>query len=372
MSVVAALVTLEEQTDDKYLREVIAEIRGDVEGGMVLSKAFARHPKVFNRLYVAMIEAGESSGTLDMVLDRVATQIEKENKLKRRVKGAMVYPLVVITFATLVLIFMLMFIVPVFAKVFDDLGGELPKPTQLVMGASNLLRGWWFIIFPPVGGLIFGFRRWKQTESGRQVWDRFKLRIPMKIGDVVHKIALARFSRTLSTLVAAGVDIIKALEITGATSGNWVIEQSLDNVRTRVQEGAPISQPLADDPVVPADGQPHGQDRRGDRRARQDARQDRRLLRGRGRHAHPVADLDHRADHDDRRRRHGRNDRDLHVPADVQDARAHQVAPAGVLPRQTSQAARSKSVPPNGGRHPFSQGDMSSMPLIRYRSCRRR
>jgi type IV pilus assembly protein PilC len=252
VSVVAALVTLEEQTEDKYLREVIAEIRSDVEGGMVLSKAFARHPKVFNRLYVSMIEAGESSGTLDKVLDRAATQIEKENKLRRRVKGAMVYPSVVITFASLVLTFMLLFIVPVFAQIFEDLNGELPKPTQFVMGMSNLLRHWWFIIFPLLIGLFFAFRRWKQTESGRQIWDRFKLKIPMKIGAVVHKVALARVSRTLATLIAAGVDIIKALEITGATAGNWVVEQSLENVKHRVHEGAPISQPLSEDPTFPA------------------------------------------------------------------------------------------------------------------------
>jgi type IV pilus assembly protein PilC len=251
VSVVAALVTLEEQTEDKYLREVIAEIRADVEGGMVLSKAFSRHPKVFNRLYVSMIEAGESSGTLDAVLDRAATQIEKENKLRRRVKGAMVYPSVVIAFATIVLIFMLLFIVPVFAEIFETLGGELPKPTQLVMGMSNGLRDWWFVIFPLVIGLIFAFRHWKKTEQGRKVWDRFKLKIPMKIGAVVHKVALARTSRTLATLIAAGVDIIKALEITGATSGNWVVEQSLENVRTRVHEGAPISQPLSEDSVFP-------------------------------------------------------------------------------------------------------------------------
>jgi type IV pilus assembly protein PilC len=231
---------------------VIAEIRSDVEGGMVLSKAFARHPKVFNRLYVSMIEAGESSGTLDKVLDRAATQIEKDNKLRRRVKGAMVYPAVVITFASLVLTFMLMFIVPVFAQIFEDLNGELPKPTQFVMAMSSLLRHWWFIIFPLIIGLIFAFRRWKQTESGRQLWDRFKLKIPMKIGAVVHKVALARVSRTLATLIAAGVDIIKALEITGATSGNWVVEQSLENVKHRVHEGAPISQPLSEDPTFPA------------------------------------------------------------------------------------------------------------------------
>ena len=251
VSVVQALVTLEEQTDDKYLAEVIADVRSDVEGGVILSKALARHPKVFNRLFVAMVEAGESSGTLDTVLDRVAVQIEKETQIKRRVKGAMVYPTVVISFAFVVLTFMLLFIIPVFVSVFDSLDGELPKLTQLVMHASNALRNYWFIIFPAIGGMIYGFRRLKRTERGRQVWDRLKLKIPMRVGDVVHKIALARFSRTLSTLVSSGVDIIKALEITGATSGNWVVEESLANIRTRVHDGVPISQPLQEDPVFP-------------------------------------------------------------------------------------------------------------------------
>ena len=251
VSVVQALVTLEEQTDDKYLADVIADVRSDVEGGVILSKALARHPKVFNRLFVAMVEAGESSGTLDTVLDRVAVQIEKETQIKRRVKGAMIYPAVVISFAFLVLTFMLLFIIPVFVNVFDDLNGNLPRLTQFVMNISYAVRHYWFIIFPAIGGLIFAFFRLKRTERGRQVWDRFKLRIPMRVGDVVHKIALARFSRTLSTLVSSGVDIIKALEITGATSGNWVVEQSLADIRMRVHEGVPISQPLQEDPVFP-------------------------------------------------------------------------------------------------------------------------
>jgi type IV pilus assembly protein PilC len=251
VSVVQALVTLEEQTDDKYLADVIADVRSDVEGGVILSKALARHPKVFNRLFVAMVEAGESSGTLDTVLDRVAVQIEKETQIKRRVKGAMIYPAVVISFAFLVLTFMLLFIIPVFVNVFDDLNGNLPRLTQFVMHISYAVRNYWFIIFPAIGGLIFAFFRLKRTERGRQVWDRFKLRIPMRVGDVVHKIALARFSRTLSTLVSSGVDIIRALEITGATSGNWVVEQSLADIRTRVHEGVPISQPLQEDPVFP-------------------------------------------------------------------------------------------------------------------------
>jgi type IV pilus assembly protein PilC len=251
VSVVAALVTLEEQTDDKYLREVITEIRSDVEAGMVLSKAFARHPKVFTRLYVALIEAGESSGTLDDVLDRAATQVEKETKLKRRIKGAMVYPALVTTFASLVLTFMLLFIIPVFVGVYDQLHGHLPSLTQFVMAMSSALRHAWFVIFPAIAGIVFGLRKLKRTEKGRQVWDSFKLRIPMKIGDVVRKVALARMSRTLATLVAAGVDIIKALEIASTTAGNWVIEQSLAHVRERVHEGVPIGATLVGDPVFP-------------------------------------------------------------------------------------------------------------------------
>jgi type IV pilus assembly protein PilC len=252
ISVVGALVVLEEQTEDKYLVEVITQLREDVEAGMLLSQAMAKHSWVFNRLYIAMVETGEAAGILDQVLDRVAFQIEKETKIKRRVKGAMLYPTIVLTFASIVLAGMLMFLVPVFTKIFSQLHGQLPTLTLYVVHASDLLRGYWFVIFPLIGATVFAFRRWKTTESGRQVWDRVKLRVPMKIGDTVRKVTLARFSRTLATLVAAGVDIIKALEITASTAGNWVVEQSLIEVREKVHEGVPISQPLAADPVFPA------------------------------------------------------------------------------------------------------------------------
>ncbi|HEX4526427.1 MAG TPA: type II secretion system F family protein [Gaiellaceae bacterium] len=251
LNVVTALVVLEDQTNDKYLVEVISELREDVEGGLLLSQAMGRHPKVFSRLYVAMVEAGEAAGILDVVLDRVAFQIEKEEAIKRRVKSAMVYPTMVFIFATLVLIGMLLFLVPIFVGIFNELGGQLPTLTQYVLKASNLLRGYWFIIFPVWFALIWGFFRGKKTETGRRIWDRFRLKIPMKIGDVVLKVTMARFSRTLSTLVAAGVDIIKALEITGKTAGNWVVENALADVRAKVHEGVPIAQPLADDPVFP-------------------------------------------------------------------------------------------------------------------------
>ena len=251
LNIVAALVILEEQTDDTYLAEIIGELRADVEGGLLLSQAMARHPKVFSELYVSMVQAGEASGMLDNVLDRVAEQIEKETKLKRRVKGAMVYPTVVFTFACLVLTAMLMFIVPIFAKIFTSLGGHLPMLTQVVVNASNLLRERWYIIFPVVGFMIWGFFRYKKTESGRQMWDRFKLRIPLKIGEVVLKVTMARLLRTLATLVAAGVDIIKALEIAGSTAVNWLIETAIADVRVKVQEGIPIAEPLTQDPLFP-------------------------------------------------------------------------------------------------------------------------
>jgi type IV pilus assembly protein PilC len=198
-----------------------------------------------------MVEAGEAAGILDQVLDRVAFQIEKDTQIKRRVKGAMIYPTMVLVFATLVLIGMLMFLVPIFVKIFSQLGGELPTLTQWVVNASDLMRDRWFVIIPGMVGVVVGFRRWKKTESGRKLWDRFKLKVPMKIGQVVLKVTMARFSRTLSTLVAAGVDIIKALEITGQTAGNWVIEEALDEVRVRVHEGVPIAQPLIENDVFP-------------------------------------------------------------------------------------------------------------------------
>jgi type IV pilus assembly protein PilC len=251
LNVVSSLVILEEQTDDAYFAAVIKELRADVEGGLLLSQALARHPKVFSRLYVAMVEAGEAAGILDQVLDRVAYQIEKETQIKRRVKGAMMYPTMVLIFATLVLIGLLMFLVPVFVNIFAQLHGELPTLTQWVVAASNQLREHWYIIFPGMIGSVWGVRRAKRTEAGRQLWDRTKLKIPMKIGDVVLKVTMARFSRTLSTLVAAGVDIIKALEITGQTAGNWVVEEALAGVRQKVHQGVPIAQPLIENDVFP-------------------------------------------------------------------------------------------------------------------------
>ena len=251
LNIVAALVILEQQTDDLYFATVVKELRADVEGGLLLSQAMRRHPKIFDRLFVSMVSAGEAAGILDEVLDRVAYQIEKATQIKRRVKGAMLYPTMVLVFATLVLTGLLMFLVPVFVKIFGQLGGQLPTLTQYVVSVSDLLRQKYYIIFPILGALIFGLRKYKKTDAGRKKWDQIKLKIPMKIGSVVLKVTMARFSRTLSTLIAAGVDIIQALEITGQSSGNWVIEQALGDVRAKVGEGVPIAQPLVDNPIFP-------------------------------------------------------------------------------------------------------------------------
>jgi type IV pilus assembly protein PilC len=251
LNVVTALVILEEQTEDPKLGSVIAELRSDVEGGLLLSEAMARHPRVFSRLFIAMVEAGEAAGILDVVLDRVAFQIEKETAIKRRVKGAMMYPIVIMTFATLVLIGMLLFLVPVFVDMFAQLHGELPTLTKVVVAASDFLRHRFYIVFPVIGLVIFGFFRAKKTEQGRRVWDRVRIRAPVGIGKVIVKIGMARFSRTLSTLVAAGVDIIRSLEITGSTAGNSIIEDATELVRERVIQGVPIAVPLAEHPIFP-------------------------------------------------------------------------------------------------------------------------
>jgi type IV pilus assembly protein PilC len=181
----------------------------------------------------------------------MAYQIERETKLKSRVKGAMMYPTMVLIFATLVLTGMLLFLVPFFSKVFLTLGGKLPTLTQWVVNASNFIKADWYLIIAFGLAFTFSFKKWRKTAHGRRNWDRFKLKLPMKIGDVVLKITMARFSRTFSTLVAAGVDIIKAIEITSQTSGNWVVEQALIEAKQKVHEGVPISQPLVENDVFP-------------------------------------------------------------------------------------------------------------------------
>lgn len=251
MTILRALMIIEAQTENPKLKEALGAISTDVEGGLPLSDALEKHPKIFNPLYVSMVRAGETGGVLDSSLLRVADQLESAESLRRQVKSAMMYPIVVLVFALGVLTAMLVFIVPTFAGMFTDLGGELPKITQYTMAASDAVKGQWYLILLIGGGGFYAFRRWKESDGGRRTWQRFTLKLPMKVGTVVQKIALARWSRTLSALTAAGVPLLLALEVTGKTSGNAVIEEAMDDVIKSVTSGGTIAAPLREVDVFP-------------------------------------------------------------------------------------------------------------------------
>ena len=252
LPIVRALYILSEQTTNLKLVEVVVLVRKDVEAGLALSEALEKHPKVFGRLYVEMVRAGEIGGILDGVLLRVADQLEKDQELRRKVRSAMTYPIVVLVLAILAASFMLIFIVPVFARMFEDLGGTLPLPTRIAMGASSILTSLYgVLLYVGMAVGVFLFLRWIKTERGRKVWGRVVLKIPAKIGGVVQKVALARFARTFGTLSAAGVPILQAIEITATSAGNWVIENALLKSRDAIREGIPIYKPLESEPVFP-------------------------------------------------------------------------------------------------------------------------
>ena len=251
LAVLRALYVLEEQTSNPRFKKIIKAVQEDVEAGMPLSDAMAKHPAAFDRLYVSMVRAGEAGGALDQTLIRLATQLEKDDSLRRAVKSAMTYPIVIAAFAIMVMMGMLLFIIPIFAAMYKDLGGELPSLTRIMMGTSNVLKGYWFIVFPALALMVWALIRLKNTEQGRRSWDRIKLKLPMKVGPVIQKIAVARFSRTLATLVSSGVPILQAIEITGKTSGNSVIEDSMVDVKESVRSGESIARPLARASVFP-------------------------------------------------------------------------------------------------------------------------
>jgi type IV pilus assembly protein PilC len=252
MTILRALYVLEAQTENKTLAEAIVAVRKDVEAGLPLSDALERHPKIFSPLFVSMTRAGETGGMLDDSLIRVADQLEKEDSLRRQVKSAMTYPAVVLSFAGIVLIALVAFLVPVFIGVFKQFGGELPAITKLTVGMSKAITGYWYALIAGAFGAVWTFRKWKNSSWGRPQWDRFRLRIPMKIGDIVQKIALARWSRTLSALVSAGVPLLQALDITGKTAGNHVVEQAMAGVIDSVKSGGTIADPLKGSAVFPS------------------------------------------------------------------------------------------------------------------------
>jgi type IV pilus assembly protein PilC len=251
MTILRALYVLEAQTENKMLNEAIVAVRKDVEAGLPLSDALERHPKIFDPLFVSMTRAGETGGMLDDALIRVADQLEKADSLRRQVKSAMTYPIVVLTFAGGVLLAMVAFLVPVFIGVFKQFGGDLPAITKLTVAMSNALTGSWYILIVLTFGAVTAFKKWKTSAWGRPQWDRFRLRVPMKIGDIVQKVALARWSRTLSALISAGVPLLQALDITGKTAGNDVVDQAMRGVIENVKGGGTIAEPLKDSPAFP-------------------------------------------------------------------------------------------------------------------------
>jgi type IV pilus assembly protein PilC len=251
MTILRSLYVLEAQTENKKLAETLSKVRKDVEAGLSFSHSLERHPKVFNTIYIAMVRAGETGGVLEDALIRVADQLEKDDALRRQIKAAMVYPGVVLSFALLILVALVTFIVPVFVGVFKQFGGDLPAITKITVGLSAAMRGYWWAILALVFGAVWLFKRWKDSYRGRGQWDAFRLRIPMKIGDIVQKVALARWSSTLSALVAAGVPLLAALDITSKTAGNRVVENAMTDVIESVKRGGTIAAPLKDASVFP-------------------------------------------------------------------------------------------------------------------------
>ena len=252
MSILRSLYVLEVQTESKFLKETIVAVRKDVEAGLSLSDAMDRHPKVFSPLFVAMTMAGEAGGVLEDALMRVADQLQKDASLRKQIKSAMIYPALVIFFAVAVMMALCAFLVPVFIGVFKQFGGELPKITQVSVGMSHAVTGYWWALFLGTGLAVLAFVKWKKSTWGRPQWDHLRLRIPMKIGTIVQQIAVARWSRTLASLTGAGVPLLLALEITGKTGGNVAIEEAMEGVTASVKSGGTIAAPLAQAPIFPS------------------------------------------------------------------------------------------------------------------------
>jgi type IV pilus assembly protein PilC len=251
LSISRSLGVLAAQTENKYLAADLRQVREDVEAGSSLSAALAKHPKAFDNLYVSMVQAGEVGGSIDTVLKNTANQLEKEVELNRKIRGAMTYPVVVVSVIFVIFVVMMLFVVPVFKKLFKTLGGKLPYPTRVVISISNVLLSWRLILFVVI--LVAGyvaFRWWKSTDKGRVVWDRFKMRLPV-IGPLVHKAALSRFASTLSSLLSAGVPVLESLDIVAQASGNAIVQEAVLDTKNGVREGQPFSEPMRQHDVFP-------------------------------------------------------------------------------------------------------------------------
>jgi len=250
LPILRALTILGDQTESKELSKVLVQVRSDVEQGSSLSAAMAKHPKAFNNLFVSMVRAGETGGVLDDVLLQVATQVEKEVELRRKIKSAMTYPIVVLVLVVLIMAAMLLFIVPQFETIYATLDSALPLPTRILLGISRAVRTYWYVVLALGIGGWFAFKRFKATDSGRARVDAVKIRVPV-FGPLFHKVALARFASTGGMLLRAGVPILQALDIVKDTVNNKVISRAVDDVKGSVREGESIAKPLSKHSVFP-------------------------------------------------------------------------------------------------------------------------
>ena len=250
INILKCLDILEAQTKDPVLKPVITEVRKEVVGGSSLTDALAKHPRVFSKLFVSMVRAAEVGGILDLIMDRLAQFLEKEQEVIGRIKGAMVYPVCVLVFAILMVIAMFIFVLPTFKSIFADSGTELPLITKMLFMLSDFIRGNWFLLPLVPFGTVMAVKWYYGTEQGRWNIDGIKLRLPI-VGELIQKMAISRFSRTLGTLVNSGVPVLRALEIVAETAGNVVIARAVDDARNAVREGQRISHPLAASGMFP-------------------------------------------------------------------------------------------------------------------------
>jgi type IV pilus assembly protein PilC len=250
LPIAQCLGILSEQSESKVLRDVTARIAKDVEGGTTLADSFRKYPKAFDDLFTNMLAVGESGGVLDVVLQRLSGYIEKAAALKRKVKGAMVYPITIISVAFLVIIFMMIFVIPTFAKMFQGLGAELPLPTKIVMWMSDFVQKFILVVIIGIAGIIWAIKRYYGTDQGSKVIDRLLLKVPV-IGVLIKKVAVARFTRTMGTLLSSGVPILEGLLITARSAGNRVVEAAVMQARSAVMAGRTLADPLRSTPVFP-------------------------------------------------------------------------------------------------------------------------
>jgi len=250
LPLVQCLEVLASQASSKVLKKALTEIRESVEGGSTFAAAIKRHPRIFSTLYANMVEAGEAGGLLDTILNRLAVYIEKAMTLKRKIKGALIYPATIVTVAMAVVIFLLVFVIPTFKALFEGSGAVLPLPTRIVLELSRLVRQHLLASLGALGAGVFALRLYYRTENGRKVIDSIILRAPV-FGELIRKVAVAKFTRTLGTLISSGIPILDALDITAKTAGNKVVEEAVLKTRSSISQGKTIADPLKASGVFP-------------------------------------------------------------------------------------------------------------------------